>query len=292
MHTPLPAGVRRTCFALALPWALLAVTIYAMTFAGGFVEQWGRDYSPTLKHYAKAFGVEQGPYGLLWVGTAWNSFWTTLKLSAIAAPATAILGLLTAYVLTRHRFVGRSVYEFATMLSFAIPGTVIGVSYILAFNAPPIEITGTALILILCNVFRNMPVGVRAGIASLAQVDPVLDEASATLGARGFATLRRILLPLAKPAVVAALVYSFVRSVTTVSAVVFLVSADYEWATTYIINRVTNGDYGVAIAYSTVLIVVMLIAIGLIQRFVGERRIGRRVAVASASVAGLEGTGA
>ena len=138
----------------------------------------------------------------------------------------------------------------------------IGVSYILAFNVPPIEITGTALILVVCNVFRNMPVGVRAGMASISQIDRSLDEASSTLGARGATTLRRILLPLLKPAVVAALVYSFVRAMTTVSAVIFLVSAEYEWATTYIINRVVNGDYGVAIAYSSVLIVLMVAVIG------------------------------
>jgi iron(III) transport system permease protein len=221
------------------------------------------------------------------VGTAWSSFWTTIKLSAIAAPLTAVLGLLTAYVLTRHKFRGQSAFEFGTLLSFAIPGTVIGVSYILAFNVPPIELTGTALILIVCNVFRNMPVGVRAGMASMAQIDKSLDEASTTLGARGFTTLRRVLLPLLKPAVVAALVYSFVRSVTTVSAIVFLVSAEYEWATTYIINRVTNGDYGVSIAYSSVLIVLMLLIIWAIQRVVGSRRLGRRAAVTPGGVAQL-----
>jgi iron(III) transport system permease protein len=63
---------------------------------------------------------------------------------------------------------------------------------------------------------------------------------------------------------------------TTVSAVIFLVSAQYEWATTYIINRVVNGDYGVAIAYCSVLIVLMLAVIGLIQVVVGTRRLGRR----------------
>ena len=139
---------------------------------------------------------------------------------------------------------------------------------------PPIEITGTALILVACNVFRNMPVGVRAGIAAMSQIHRSLDEASATLGARGFTTLSRIVLPLLKPAVVAALVYSFVRAVTTLSAVIFLVSAQYEWATTYIINPVINGDYGVAIAYCSLLIVLMLAVIGLIQRIVGERRLG------------------
>jgi len=288
----LPEGVRRACYAVAVPWIVLTIVIYSMAFIGGFVEQWGRNYTPTFKHYIKAFGVESGAQGLLWVGTAWSSFWTTVKLSAIAAPITAALGLLTAYILTRHRFHGRSAFEFGTMLSFAIPGTVIGVSYILAFNVPPIEITGTAIVLVICNVFRNMPVGVRAGMASMAQIDKSLDEASTTLGARGFTTLRRILLPLLKPAVVAALVYSFVRAMTTVSAIVFLVSAEYEWATTYIINRVTNGDYGVAIAYSSVLIVLMLAVIWLIQHLVGERRLGRRAVTAAPGVAQLGGTAA
>ena len=108
-------------------------------------------------------------------------------------------------------------------------------------------------------------------------------NASRTLGGGSLATLRRVILPLLRPAVVAALVYSFVRAMTTVSAVVFLVTAEYDMATTYIINRVLNGDYGVAIAYSSVLILLMLAAIGIIQLLVGhrqllvgQRRIGRR----------------
>jgi iron(III) transport system permease protein len=279
----LPDSARRACYALAVIWIVLTIAIYATAFAGGFVETWGRDYTPTLRHYVKAFGVEWGRNGVIWAGAGWSSFWTTVKLSAIAAPITAALGLVAAYLLARQKFAGQAVFEFGTMLSFAIPGTVIGISYILAFNVPPIEITGTALILVLCNVFRNMPVGVRAGIASMAQIDRSLDEASATLGARGFTVLRTILLPLLKPAVVAALVYSFVRSMTTVSAVIFLVSAQYEWATTYIINRVVNGDYGVAIAYSSALVVLMLGVTWIIQRVVGDRRLQRRSTDAAAA---------
>ena len=200
------------------------------------------------------------------------------------------LGSVVALVVIALGVVGQSAFEFGTMMSFAIPGTVIGVSYILAFNVPPIELTGTALILVVCNVFRNMPVGVRAGIASMTQIDRSLDEASATLGARGFTVLRTILLPLLKPAVIAALVYSFVRSMTTVSAVIFLVSAQYEWATTYIINRVVNGDYGVAIAYSSALVVLMLGAIWIIQMIVGERRLGRRAPVLRPGVGAIGST--
>ena len=70
LPTPLPDGVRRLCYAVALPWVALTIVIYAMAFAGGFVETWGRDYTPTLRHYVKAFGIEWGPHGMLWAGAA------------------------------------------------------------------------------------------------------------------------------------------------------------------------------------------------------------------------------
>jgi iron(III) transport system permease protein len=282
---PLPDGVRRLSMTIAVPWIIFTVVIYLMALAGGFVKTWGRDNSFTLDHYIKAFGIEYVNGSIIWAGAAWNSFFTTIQLSAIAAPLTTVIGILTAYLLTRQTFAGQKLFEFGTMLSFAIPGTVIGVSYILAFNVPPIEITGTAMVLIMCFVFRNMPVGVRAGIAAMSQLDKSLDEASLTLRASGFTTLRKVVLPLLKPAIVGSLIYSFVRAVTTVSAVIFLVTAEYEMATTYIINRVVNGDYGVAIAYCSALIVLMLVMIGAIQFFVGERKLGRR-ASASVSIPG------
>ncbi len=195
---------------------------------------------------------------MLWTGRAWQSFFTTLELAAIAAPLTAIIGLLTAYLLNRQHFLGKNSFEFMTMLSFAIPGTVIGVSYIVAFNVPPIELTGTGLILIICFVFRNMPVSIRAGLATLSQIDKSLDECSLTLRHGSFATLRRVILPLLRPAIIASLVYAFVRAITSVSAVIFLVSAQYNLATAYIVGRVEISDFGVAIAYSSVLIVCML----------------------------------
>jgi iron(III) transport system permease protein len=170
------------------------------------------------------------------------------------------------------------------MLSFAIPGTVVGVSYILAFNVPPIEITGTAFVLVMCFVFRNMPVGVRAGIATLSQIDKSLDEASLTLGASAATTVRRVISPLLRPAIVASLVYSFVRAMTAVSAVIFLVTAEWNMATTYIVGRVEAGEFGLAIAYSSALIVVMLLALVLIQLAVGERRLGRRAAPGAAAI--------
>jgi len=272
----LPHSVRRILNLVVYPWLAFTVLVYLFAFAGGFVQTWGRDYTITLNHFRTAFALEWSQYGLVWAGTAWNSFFTTVKLAGISAPITAATGLLIAYLLARTEFRGRALFEFVALLAFAIPGTVLGLSYILAFNVPPVELTGTGLIIVLCFMFRNLPVGVRAGTAAFKQLDKSLDEASLMLRASTAQTLFHVVLPLLKPALVAALVYSFVRAMTTVSAVIFLVTAENELATTYIIGRVGNGDYGVALAYCTVLIVLMSLAIALIQFLVGERKLGRR----------------
>ncbi|WP_436306346.1 MULTISPECIES: ABC transporter permease [unclassified Variovorax] len=274
----LPDGVRRTIYCIALPWIAFTVVVYLFAFAGGFVQTWGRDYTFTLVHFKTAFALEWGQFGLVWAGTAWNSLLTTLKLAGISAPLTAGLGLLIAWLLARNEFRGQGAFEFAALLAFAIPGTVLGVSYILAFNVPPLELTGTGLIIVLCFMFRNLPVGVRAGTAAFKQLDRSLDEASLMLRASTSQTLIKVVLPLLKPALVAALIYSFVRAMTTVSAVIFLVTAENELATTYIIGRVGNGDYGIALAYCTVLMILMSLAIALVQFVVGERKLGRRKA--------------
>lgn len=279
LPSPLPKAITWLCAIVTVPWVLFSIALYALILVGGFVKALGRDYTPTLQHLTTAFKLNFNG-GPIFTGSAWDSLFATLEVSLLSAPLTAAIGLMTAYLLSRQSFAGKRSFEFGTMLSFAIPGTVIGVSYILAFNVPPFELTGTGLILVICFMFRNMPVGVRAGLATLSQIDKSLDEASLTLGAGSATTLRRVILPLLRPAILASLVYSFVRAMTSVSAVIFLVSAKYNMATTYIVGRVEAGEFGIAIAYSAMLIVFMLFVILLIQLAVGERRLGRRALAA------------
>jgi iron(III) transport system permease protein len=276
VHPQLPATFRKVVYAVAGFWTLFTLLIYVTIFYGSFVKLWGVDFSLTFDHYVKSFAIGWNEFGIHWRGAAWSSFWTTMEIALISAPLTAAIGLLTAYLLVRQNFAGKDAFEFGTMLSFAIPGTVIGVSYVIAFNVPPIELTGTGLILVLSFIFRNMPVGVRAGVASMSQIDRSLDESSLTLGANSWQTFRKVVLPLLRPAILAALVYSFVRAMTAISAIIFLVSAQYDMSTSYIVGRVENNEYGIAIAYSAVLIAVMLAVIGLMQLLVGSRDIGRR----------------
>jgi len=273
----LPRRLWVACFWIAAAFIVFTLMCYAVILTGGFVRDIGRgDMTPTFRHLGADFAAEWGSRGLFFSGSAWDSLFNTIEVAAISAPLTALVGLLSAYVITRHRFGGRRAFEFLTLVSFAVPGTVIGVSYIVAFNVAPLELTGGMAILVLCFVFRNMPVGVRAGVAALAQIDRTLDEASATLRASTLRTLTRVVMPLLRPAILATLVFSFTHAMTAVSAVIFLATAKYNLSTVYIINRVEAGEYPLAIVYSTVLMAFMLAVLLGMQKLVGEAKLGRR----------------
>jgi iron(III) transport system permease protein len=283
LRLPLPRRVTILAAALALPWLALALVVYAMIFCGGFFEKWGLNHALTLRHYATAFGIDFAASGNTLTGGAWSSLKTTLMIAAVSAPLTAAFGLLLAYLLSRHRFAGKAAFEFVTMLSFAMPGTVVGISYILAFNTPPIELAYTGIILVACFVFRDMTTSLRAGLASLAQIDPSLDEASATLRSTTSSTMRRVALPLVRPAIVAALGYSFISAMTSISAVIFLTSPRFDMATVNIVGRAEVGEYGYATAYASVLIVLMIVTVVLIRALIGKRRVAERQVRADAA---------
>lgn len=265
---PLPVTLVWSVLALLAVWIVFNALLYGSIFYGSFTVNWGVDYTLTLDNFIKLFGQGMSD-------GAWPSLLDTLLYAGIAAPITAIFGLLIAWIVVRQQFRGKKTIEFTTMLCFAVPGTVAGVSYILAFNSAPVYLTGTAAIVIISMVMRNVPVGIRAGIAGLGQIDKSLDEASLSLRAGSLRTITHILLPLLRPAILSALIYSFVRAITTVSAIVFLVTPDTRVATAYILNRVEDGEYGVAIAYGSILIVVMLAIIFLFDWLIGEARISR-----------------
>ncbi len=268
--TPLPAGLQRAMTIFITFWFLLIGAVYLSIFLGGFVKQWGADYTLTLSHHLELWskGFDSG---------AWPSFKHSLLFALIAAPLTTLAGVLIAYILTRKQFWGRGIIDFGTVLIFAIPGTVIGVAYILAFNTAPIELTGTAIILIITMAIRAMPVGIRGGMSALGQISTSLEEASLLQRAGSLKTIRAVLLPLLKSTIVSSMAYSFIRAMTTVSAVIFLATAGTDVATTYILSRVESGDTGVAVAYGSVLIFTMLVFTLLVQFATGRSRTEKQV---------------
>lgn len=262
---PLANGLKWLIICIMLLWVALNVTLYGSIFYGSFTQNWGVNHTLTLDNYLRLFG--QGFHS-----GGFPSLIQTFIFAATAAPITAFFGLLIAYLTVKRDFKGKRTLEFLTLLCFAVPGTVAGVAYILAFNHSPITLTGSAIIIVLSMVMRNIPVGMRAAVASLEQIDQSLSEASLSLKAGSWKTLRHIIFPLLKPAILSALVTSFVRAMTTVSAIIFLVTADTRVATSYILNRVEDGEYGLAVAYGSTLIVVMMSMILLFDWLLRDKR--------------------
>lgn len=250
--------VKWTLYALVLLFAAFVTVFYAVILVGASTKVWGFNYTPTLDHFIYVFNV-----GL-------DSVMDTLLVAIVSTPISGLLGMIVAFLVVRRVFPGRTALEFGSILSFAVPGTVVGIGYILAFNTPPLILTGTFAILVLCFVFRYVPVGIQSGIAVLRQIDPSIEEAAQNLGADGITTFRKVTLPLIAPAFFSGLVYAFVRAMTAISAAIFLVSANWNLMTVQILNQVGSGRLGVSAAFSVVVIVIVLIAITIISYLVGR----------------------
>jgi iron(III) transport system permease protein len=259
----LPVAVESTLTVVLVVWTVFVASLYISIVVGSFAQLWGVNYSFTTRHYQD------------FMRAGWPVFLYTARVAAISAVPAMLLGFLVAYLVVRHRFWGRRFVEFGSLLSFATPGTVMGVAYIFAFNTGPWLLTASAAIIILALVFRNMPVAIRAAVAGLAQIDPSLEEASTMLRARSLTTLRRVLFPLLVNTLVTGLIFAFVSAMTAVSQVIFLVSPGNQLSTVLLLGWVEQGQLGRAAAMGTVLIVSMLFTIVVVLAL--ARRIGMRM---------------
>ena len=251
-------GVKRLLIFIMTSLSLFLVSLYGTILAGCFVKNWGIDYSFSTENIVEA--LTRGQDALI----------DTLTLAGIATPIAGLLAMIAALLVVRKRFPAKRLLEALIMAPFALPGTLLGISYVLAFNRPPILIVGTAAIIIINYVVRELPVGVEGGIASLRQIDPAIEEAAASLGADTQTVFRSIVLPLIRPAFISSLSYTFVRSMTAVSAVIFLISARWYHLTVLIYNFSENLRFGLASVLSTVLIIIVFSAFGIMRLLVRD----------------------
>ncbi|GHV76751.1 iron ABC transporter permease [Spirochaetia bacterium] len=235
------------------------VSLYGTIIAGCFVKNWGIDYSFTTANIGEA------------LSRGWQSIASTVTLAAAATPIAGIIAMAAALIVVRQTFVGKRVLEVLLMTPFAVPGTLLGISYILAFNKPPMLLVGTAVIIVINYVIRELPVGLETGAASLRQIDPSIEEAAQDLGADMSKVFTSVVLPLIRPSFLTSMSYTFVRSMTAVSAVIFLISARWYHLTVQIYNFSENMRFGLASVLSTVLIIIVLAVFGLMQLLVRDR---------------------
>ena len=251
-------GVRRFIGFVIFAIIIFLIALYGTIFAGCFVKNWGIDYTFSLDNITEA------------ITRAKTALLDTVTLSAAAAPIAGIIAMIAALLIVRKKFFGKRMLEILLMTPFALPGTLVGISYILAFNHTPFILVGTAAIIIINYVIRELPVGIEAGISSLRQIDPSIEEAAADLGADTSTVFRTIVLPLIRPAFLTGMSYTFVRSMTAVSAVIFLISARWYHLTVLIYNFSENLRFGLASVLSTVLIIIVFGAFGLMRLLVRQ----------------------
>lgn len=251
---------------ICILFTLSILLFYGTVVWVSLVKTWGVDMSLSLRNFQFVFNSGSGKRALK----------DTLILSLFATPITALLGMGISFLLVRKKFFGRKVMEFASMLPFAVPGIALGIGYVLSFNQKPFILTGTAAIIIITLVFRTLSVGVEAGSNSLRQVDKSIEEASEILGANNFTTFVRVSLPIMKSALFSGLLNAFVRSMTSVSAIIFLVSVKWNLLTVSIMSAIESNKLGLASAYCVVLMAIVLIVMMLLELLVNKTFSKRR----------------
>lgn len=239
---------------------IFVLIMYALVPLGSLFKLWGRDYSLSLKWYQYVFKNK-----------GYRVFTDSMLLSIIAAPITALLSTMIAYLVVKRKFAGKGLMEFVAMLAMAVPGTVLGVGFIRGYNSGLFHsgimqsLYGTGAILVIVFIVRSLPIGTRSGIAALRQIDKSIEEAAYDMGADSGKVFTTVTLPLIKESFFSGLVTTFVRSITAISAIILLVTPKYLLITVRINEHAEKGNYGIACAYATILIIITYTAITLMN---------------------------
>ena len=229
---PLPEPRRDwTLFTFCIIVGGLILSLLAMAAWASFVTRWPYNLSLTLKNYAFGDFDTNG----------WSAYWNSVILASWTAVIGTVVVFVGAYLLEKTRgFVwGRTLAQFMAMLPLAVPGLVLGLAYIFFFNAkwnPLGFIYATMIILVVNSITHFYTVSHLTATAALKQLDPEFEAVSASLKVSLLRTMARVTIPVCLPSILDLSIYLFVNAMTTVSAVIFLYSADTKLAAIAVIN--------------------------------------------------------
>jgi len=253
--TIVPTAFRdRVAFVYASLVCLAIAAVVAVVFVASFVTLWPYNMGLSLRHYR--FDVQNGIAPL----------WTSVVVSLMAAGIGVVATVAAACAARWLKPLQAQFLYFLSVLPAAVPGMVLGLGYILAFNHPgnPLEfLYGTLLILAVCNVYHYHAQGYLIATTSVGQVSRVFDETSTCLGAGTLRTLRAVILPIVAPAIVSIGVFFFVRSMVTLSAVIFLVTPATQLAAVSVLLLDDSGNQNQAAAFSVCIMLIVAAALGL-----------------------------
>lgn len=231
---------------------LITVLIFVMlgtVIFASLVKVWPYDLTISFTHYdfSKVAGEGMQP------------FWNSLLVSFYSAVIGTIVTFINAYLIEKTRFMKglRQIGYFLSILPLALPGLVIGLAYIFFFNHPDNPLNwmyGTILILILANLIHFYAVPFISATTALKKLDKEFELASESMGVPFYVTFWRVTVPMSLPAILEIAVYYFINSMVTISAVVFLYSADFKLASVSIVNMDDAGDVAPAAAMSVLIV--------------------------------------
>lgn len=243
----------RAAFAFAAIVCAAIASIVVVVVVASFVTLWPYNMSLSLRHYR--FEVQNGIAPL----------WTSVVVSFMAAAIGAVVTVAAACVARWMRPAQAQTLSFLSMLPAAVPGMVLGLGYLLVFNHPDnplVFLYGTLAILAICNVYHYHAQGYLIATTSVSQVSRVFDETSTCLGAGRLRTLRFVLLPIIAPSIAAIAMFYFVRSMVTLSAVIFLVTPQTQLAAVSVLLLDDSGNQNQAAAFSVCIMLIVAAALG------------------------------
>ncbi|GAA0770361.1 iron ABC transporter permease [Clostridium subterminale] len=200
-----------------------------------------------------------------------TSFVRSIVYGIIVGIVGTIIGILLSYYTERRKIRGMEVLDFIGTLPYIIPGTFFGIGYILAFNNPPLMLTGTAAIVIINCIFKQLPMTTKTSSAALSQINVNLEEAGRDLGAGKFHIIKDIIFPNLKNAFVVGFINNFTTSMTTIGAIIFLIHPGKKIATLALFDAINSGEYGVGSLIATIIIIItMIVNLGISRIILGK----------------------
>lgn len=230
----LPLGVKILFKVVAYLFVLVMFIQYSAIFFSGFYNYTSKGIEFTLE-YIEKFKL-----------SSTRVFLRTIVYAFISGAISSTIGILISYYNRERNSYFFKGIEFLGGLPYIIPGTFFGLGYILAFNSGIFTLTGTATIVILNCAFRQISIGIKAGDSIFSTLNPNIEKAGRDLGASKMRILLDIIFPLLKPAFLISFVNCFIATMTTIGAIIFLVSPGNNVATIMLFTQVAQGEYGAA----------------------------------------------
>jgi iron(III) transport system permease protein len=255
---PVPEVVSLACFGICMALAILIIMVYGVLVLSAVVDSYPFNFTPTLKHFA-------------YVGANIVSLRNSLVFSLLAAVVCSLFAVLLAYIVQRKQWVGRGIVDFIAISPAAVPGIFFGIGYALIVNQRALDWLDRGTVIIISMIFWNIPVGYRASLAGLQQIDRSIDEAATSMGASSLRSFRDVLLPILSGPLTTGFVTTFVRAITTLSVVIFLFTPQTSLATIRIFQLVNDFNWGGATAFTVSVIAMAILVLLVVWKIAGPR---------------------